>query len=167
MIDLDRIYETFIKIPIPFSWDAYINVLRTKVSPLISNLYAEKVIKWYCFLLHDRKSGVPTTEDDTVPYIHIRLEVNEREEDDKLYSMLPPYCVMTRKIPRTDISQIAGIDKSLLKNFQIEEAWNILGESSVWILKMLEAHSSCEKITIQQIAQFLHYFSNALQVRVG
>jgi len=37
-IDLGKIYETFIKISLPFNWNEYIDVLRFKVSPLILDL---------------------------------------------------------------------------------------------------------------------------------
>lgn len=163
-IDLDKIYETFIRVSIPFDWNRYIDILRSKVSPLISELQNKKIIKWYCFLLHSKKSGVPTTDNDQNPYIHIRLELIKKINVDKLDNFLPSYCLMTRKVDKKSLEKITGIDNSLLKDYQIQGAWQIIGETSVWILKMLNAHSSDKKITQQQVVQFLHYFGNALQI---
>lgn len=163
-IDLDKIYETFIRVSIPFDWNGYIDILLSKVSPLISELQDKEIIKWYCFLLHDKKSGVPTTDNDQNPYIHIRLELIKEIDVDKLDNFLPSYCIKTRKVDKKTLEKITGIDNSLLKDYQIQEAWQIIGETSVWILKMLNAHSSDKKITQQQVVQFLHYFGNALQI---
>jgi len=73
---------------------------------------------------------------------------------------------MTRKIKRETLEKIVGIDDSLLEKSQIEKAWWIIGETSVWILNMLNLHAIDKKITPQQVAQFLHYFRNALQIPI-
>jgi len=74
---------------------------------------------------------------------------------------------MTRKIKRELVEVIAGIDRSILRNEQIEEAWRIIGLISEWVLDMLNIHKRDIQIPPKQIAQFLHFYSNitGLQVR--
>ena len=166
--DLNRMWETFIKIGLPneASLGRIINTIRFKVSPTIEDLKQQKIINWYCFLMHDRKSGVPTTEDDNNLYWHIRFEP---KQDMNPKDFLPRYCVKTRKVKFEWIADISiGIgevmDKSLLKNGKIEEAWRIIGEQSEWFLNMLNIHKEDVEINKyhKQIAQFLHYYFNML-----
>lgn len=56
------------------------------------------------------------------------------------------------------IQQIAGIDKTSIKNEDITEAWRIFGEQTEWFSNMLSIFK--EVISPQQIAQFLHYYRN-------
>ena len=74
---------------------------------------------------------------------------------------------MTRKIRRKSIESIAGIDKSLLKNEEIEEAWRMIGKQSEWFLEMLNIHKEDVDIPPQQIAQFLHFYVNMTQLQAG
>jgi len=104
------------------------NLLRTKVIPTIDDLNAKKLINWYCFLVHDRSSGVPTTLDDNLPYVHLRFELPDLSKEDDFKNNLPDYCSMTRRMsPPTDMS---GVDKTGLKNEDLNLGWKILGESS-------------------------------------
>lgn len=160
-------WETFVKIPAEDSrirLNIVYNIIRSKICPLISSLRDKDVIAWYCFLLHDRSSGVPTSKNDVNPYFHIRFELKKDIDPD---DFLPNYCVMTRKIRREQVESIVGIDKSLIKNEQIEEAWRIIGEQSEWLIDMLNIHKENVDIPYQQVAQFLHYFSNMTQLQVG
>jgi len=141
--DLNRMWETFIKIGIPdfaspkpfLDSSNLIQIIRSKIHTMISRLQNDGVINWYCFLIHDRRSGVPTTEDDYNCYFHIRVSLKNDVEPS-----FPKYCVMTRKIKREQVQSIAGINKSLLKNEEIEEAWRIIGEQSKWLLEMLNIY---------------------------
>lgn len=58
--------------------------------------------------------------------------------------------------------EISGIEKSLLKNEEIEEAWRILGEQSEWLMSMLNIHKENVGIPIEQITQFMHFYFNML-----
>jgi hypothetical protein len=166
--DLDKMWETFIKL----SWDdilygRHIDIIRKKVQPLISNLKNEGLIRWYSFLIHDRRSGVPTTEDDNNPYFHLRFESEEVNPKD----FLPNYCVLTRKIERACLENIfmgGGVkfDVSLLKNESIEDVWRIIGEQSEWLLFILSIFKDDVNIPLSYVGQFLHYFSNMTQLRI-
>jgi hypothetical protein len=162
--DLNQMWETFVRL----SWDdvplgRHINIIREKIFPLLSDLEKKGIINWYCFLIYDRKSGVPTSNDDNNPYIHIRFSLT-REIAPK--DFLPSYCVLTRKIPVAGVNTIAGIDKTLLKNEEIVEAWHIIGEQSECIFKMLDIFKEGINIPLNQIGQFLHFFANMTQLRV-
>jgi len=149
--DLNQMCETFIRIPPKHN---HINIIRSKIHLIISRLMDEGVINWYCFLIHDRNSGVPTTEDDKNAYFHIRVGLSTGINQHDFLNSLPDYCVMTRKIKREQIESIAGIDKSILKNEQIEEAWRIIGEISESVMNMLDIHKEEVEIPYQQIAQY-------------
>ena len=166
--DLNRMRETFIKIPTEdnrLRLSLLYNYIRSKIYPIISCLKEYGMINWYCFLIHDRNSGVPTSEDDNNPYFHIRFALTKDVDPDEFRKSLPNYCVMTRKISRESVESITGIDNSILEN-GIEEAWKIIGEQSKWFLEMLNIHKEDVEIPSQQIAQFLHFYANMSQLQV-
>jgi hypothetical protein len=165
--DLNRMWETFIKIGTSdaASFERLVHVIRFMIRPMISDLMQKRVINWYCFLIHDRHSGVPTSEDDNNAYFHIRFALEADVEPERVLDSLPDHCVMTRRVePR--LETISGIDKSLLKNEEIEEAWRIIGEQSQWLLNMLSIHKEEVEVQPQQIAQFLHFYANMTQLRI-
>ena len=164
--DLDQMWETFIKIPIEdntISLNNIYDTIRSKIYPMISRLRDDGMLDWYCFLIHNRNSGVPTSEDDDNPYFHIRLELGKNANPK---DFLPSYCVMTRKIRRERVESITGVDKSLLKDEKIEEAWRIIGEQSEWVIEMLNIHKEDVEIPPHQIGQFLHFYFNMTCVSV-
>ena len=166
--DLNQMWETFIKIPTEdnrISFNLLYNNIRSKIYSMISRLKDNDMINWYCFLIHDRNSGVPTSEDDRNPYFHIRFALKRDVNPNEFLSSLPDYCVMTRHIERR-LESIAGINKSIIKNEEIEEAWRIIGEQSEWFLEMLNVHKEDVDILPQQIAQFLHFFANMTQLQI-
>ena len=156
--NLDVIWETFIKIP---NTGSHIDIMRSQLCPLISRLKDKDIINWYSFLIHNRQSGVPTSEDDTSFYFHIRFDLRKTINPK---DFLPDYCVMTRKVERTAIENISGINKFLLKGEQIEEAWKVIGEQSEWVMNMLNIHKEDTDVPTDQIAQFLHYYFNMTQL---
>ena len=167
--DLDSMWETFIKIPVEnnqLGYSKLFSVIRTKIQPLISSLTEKKIINWYSFLIHDRHSGVPTTEDDNCPYFHVRISIQENVDSSTLLTLLPNFCTLTRKIEQTQKS-ISGINMSIITNEDISEAWRIIGEQCEWYLHLLAIHKNDVDIPPQQIMQFLHFFANMTQIRVG
>ena len=168
--DLDQMWETFIKIPIEdntISLNNIYDTIRSKIYPMISRLRDDGMLDWYCFLIHNRNSGVPTSEDDDDPYCHIRIALKKDLRPKDFRESLPNYCVMTRKIEHEWVESISGIDKSLLKNDEIEEAWRIIGEQSEWVIEMLNIHKKDVEISPHQIGQFLHFYSNMTCVAVS
>jgi len=157
--NLEKMWDTFIKIEPQTSLQ---KIIRTKIYPLISGLTNKGIISWYFFLIHDRNSGVPTTKDDNNAYFHIRVSLRNTIEPKDFSESLPSDCIMTRKIERKWVESILGLDKSLMKNEEIEEAWKIMGEQSEWIINMLNIHRENVEVPIEQITQFMHYYLNML-----
>jgi len=159
-------WETFVKLQVEpgrTTTDSILNTVRIKIPPLISRING--LIDWYCFLVHGRKSGVPTSENDGNAYLHIRLSLKQNVNPEDFLESLPTYCLMTRKVEREwvkDISTGEGtkFDTSSLKDEKIEEAWRIIGEQSEWLLNMLSIYRNDVQIPLQHIGQWFHYFFN-------
>jgi len=163
--DLDRMWETFIQMPnydstIP---DNHIRIIRSHLSPLLFDLKQKFGVDWYCFLIHNRESGVPTSVDDDHAYFHVRFALREDVEAEELLQSLQSYCTMTRKVQPGAVQSIAGIDASLLKNDDVREAWRMIGEQSEWVLNMLSIHKPNVDLFPRQIEQFLHFYANMTQ----
>ena len=169
--NLDRMWETFIKLSnedIPLG--NHIEKMRSLISPLVSRLKDSGLIDWYCLLIHDYGSGVPTTPDDKSLYLHLRIAFTRDASNDEVKHLLPKDCVLTRKCIMQYVENITGIHKSLLKNEDIAEAWRIAGEQAEWMFNMISIFKTNVDIYPEifpgQIGQFLHYYHNALQVTI-
>jgi hypothetical protein len=141
-----------------------------KIAPLVSRING--MIDWYCFLVHDRTSGVPTTPDDRGAYFHIRVSLRSNVDSEEFLKSLPGYCLMTRKVEREwvkDISAGGGtmFDTSLLKNGEIEDVWRIIGEQSEWLLDMLSIYRDDAQIPLRHIGQWFHYYFNMTQLSIS
>ena len=170
MPNVDRIIETFI--PIEASrdtaslevWQNYLNVLRSVVAPLVKDLTQKGTINWYCFLVHGRESGVPTSEGDNGLYVHLRMALTAPSHEAEFISHLPSFCRYSRKMSMPNPPSLDKVDIQSLAKGQVEQGWKVLGESSEWVLKMLGAHDPVKPIPRQNVAQFLHYLGNQLLV---
>jgi hypothetical protein len=162
--DLDRLWETFIR----FSWSdlssgGHIGLIRDKVASTISVLKAKGNVGWYCFVIHDKNSGVPTSEDDDYLYFHIVFSLEKRINP---VDVLPIYCVLTRKVDSEDAKSIsvnnsgAEFDVSLFKDESIEEVWRLIGEQSEWLLNLLSAFKENVNIPASYIKRFLNHYTD-------
>ena len=162
--DLSRFWETFIR----FSWSdlssgGHIGLIRDKVAHAISILKAKGNISWYCFFIHDKNSGVPTSVDDEHLYFHIFFALEERINP---VDVLPIYCVLTSKVDVERAKSIsidnkgAKFDVSLFKYESIEEVWRLIGEQSEWLLKLLSAFKENVNIPAGHIKRFLNYYTD-------
>lgn len=156
-------WEMAIRIPKNQGY-VHLDMLRTHIMPLISVLKEKWEVKWYCFLIHNSTNGVPIPYDG--PQYHIRFENSVGMEKTELITHLPDYCEMLREIKSSN-NKISGIDEKLLRNDDVGEAWRIIGETSEWILSLIDAHKPEIPISPNQIAQFLHYIANVTQIRIG
>ena len=175
--NFQNVIETFIRTPIPESsptgqiaiqalqqsWSPYIDLLRLRIAPLIQDLKLKGVIDWYSFLVHSRRNGVPTHSTDNGFYIHLRLEFTEYLEENELQTHLPSWCEMTQRMPIPQ--SMDTIDLSTLKDQEVERGYQILGETSELVLKMLEVHDQNSSVPAQNISQFLHYLGNQFLVQ--
>jgi len=163
--ELNQMWEAFVKIGMPpISLHQIITTIRTRIHPMVSDSH-NSIVEWYCFLIHDRTSGVPTTQDDKNAYFHIRFTVKKSisiKDEKDMNTHLPEYCEksMTRRCSST--ASIDGIEKSILKDGDIAESWRIIGEQSAWVLSMLNGHKENAQIPVNQLVQFMHYYLNML-----
>jgi hypothetical protein len=162
--DLNRLWETFIR----FSWDdlasgRQIDLIREKVASTISILKAEGDVDWYCFLINNRNSGVPTSEDDEDLYFHIRFALEKHINPARA---LPSYCVLTRKVDPEWVRTISidnkgtQFDASLFKEESIEGVWKVIGQQSEWLLNLLNAFKENSNIPASYVERFLHYYTD-------
>jgi len=162
--NLDRLWETFIR----FSWDnlssgGYIGLIRDEVAYTISMLKAKGEVGWYCFWIHDRNSGVPTSEDDEYLYFHIRFELKRHISP---VDILPIYCVLTRQVEREWVKSVAingnraEFDVSLLRHESVEEVWRLIGEQSEWLLHLLDRFKDNVTIPVSHIKGFMNQFTD-------
>ena len=172
MPNLNSVIETFIQIdlsddvPAIAIWQRYLGLLRSHVAPLVRNFLEEGVISWYSFLVHGRESGVPTSEVDNGMYLHLRMALRNPTAENELLRRLPNYCVMTRKMEVPNPPSLDTADINFLVDSRVELGWKILGESSEWVLQLLDSHDPQKPVPPQNVAQFLHYLGNQLFVRV-
>jgi hypothetical protein len=149
-------------------WDelssgGHIGLIREKVGYTVSVLKAKGKVDWYCFWIHDRNSGVPTSADDAYLYFHIRFELTKHMSP---VDILPIYCIMTRKVERDWVKAISvdykgtPFDVSLLKDDSVEEVWRLIGEQSEWLLNLLNRVKENGKIPASHIKGFLHQFTD-------
>lgn len=167
--DTARTYETFLRIGEPDAgpqefWRGYLQVLRTTVRPLIRELQTAGIIEWFGFLLHDRGSGVPTHSDDRSSYVHLRMSLAESAAEEDLLSRLPGSYRMTRKMVFPDPPALDGVELPTLLDGNVRQGWKLLGESSEWVLSLLEAHAPEREIPFRNVHQFVHYLENQLML---
>jgi len=164
--NLDRMWETFIRTStIDVFSGKHLDIIRFKIYPMIQNLTREKVIDWYCFLIHRN----PKDENDPNPYFHIRVSIAKNVDHQVFCKSLPNYCLFTQPIKREAVSTIrigenVYFDTSLFKTKKIEDVWRIIGEQSEWLLKMLNAHKENADIPFEHIKAFYHYYFNMINL---
>ena len=52
-------------------------------------------VDWYCFVINNRNSGVPTSEDDEDFFFHVRFAPEKHVNP---ADILPNYCALTRNV---------------------------------------------------------------------
>jgi hypothetical protein len=125
--------------------------VRDDVLPLIRTLERANKLAWYMFLVHDLKSGVPTTPDDKSAYVHLRLVFKRTERAD----VLPEAWLMSKPMkPGYDVDG---------------ELPRLIGYQSECVLRMVETlkGDGSEMSALKQMRQFLHYFANMTQMKVA
>jgi hypothetical protein len=126
---LSRMYETFIKIdprPDPLHQIIF-QTIKTKVYPTIEQLKKDGKVDWHSFLIHNRRSGVPTTDDDNNAYFHIRFSLSKEANEDEILKILPDFCVLTRKVNPSNVKSIS-ISNTMKYDvvIPVEEIWSLL-----------------------------------------
>lgn len=207
--ELDKTWETFLRVPpaatadvAPAADEAWmlargilpdaprvLEALTRHVLPTIDRLrQEEELFPWWCFLVHDGASGVPTTPEDKSLYVHLRFQLRPlvfvpepamaQLEEGQARDWFPPPWEMTRRQPLS--REIAGLDlKALtprateegagLGEIAVQTAWWLLGAQSEWLLDLLRIHrATSDPLTVlRHVRQYLHFFANMTQMRVA
>jgi hypothetical protein len=131
-----------------------LHAMRYNVMPLITRMKPF----WYCFLVHDRASGVPTKAGDTNLYIHLRAQFESKKK-----IKFPSSWEMTREIELP--KEIAGVDMRVMPP---KMAWDLLHLQSELFLHILAFNrpGSDPFTVLKHTRQFLHFFANMAQMRV-
>ena len=154
--DPSRAVETSVQVR-SLDFGEYLGQLQTDVLPHIRKLQADGHLRWYSFLLHPASQLAGRDPDDKKPVIHLRLEPAVGLDVADFIALLPP--CFEKPVPRA-LAEVAGVDASILCDGDWAHAWHMVGESSEWVLKLLEDHQATP--TPQQAIQFLHHVTNAL-----
>ena len=159
-LDVKRLWETFVRVPRFYHWEHYMAMVQTQLTPLVLE-FRDMGIGWWCFLCHDRNSGVPTDEEGM--FWHIRFEILNGFDEERVIGGLPEVCEMTRRVEGVGVgSQNWG--EADYEDFAWRDAgWHLLRRLSEWAVLFGLAHSHERPIGSGSMAQFLHYLDNMLQ----
>lgn len=140
---------------------AVLKHLRDDVAPLVTELLEVGALDGYHFLVHAFPL-VPTTAEDTAPYIHLRLEFAEDENAEELLSELPAGWRFSRCWEK---GEIAGVDGNTL---DVGSRWDLLQRQSEWLLDLVLSHKDVDLGTlVKHTRQYLHFFANMTQMKVA
>jgi hypothetical protein len=152
--NLDRIVETYV----PVTPGSEVLVLRSIVLPSIRELQELGQLRWFAFLLHplSQVAGHGAQEEDLV--IHLRLEPSDGADLESFVEHLPQTFLEPRHI--APLGNMAGVQQEQLRNADWAQAWRMLGESSEWVLSLVETHN--DALQLPQAVQFIHFITNPL-----
>lgn len=139
---------------------AVLRRVRRDVLPLVRDLAKPAgTLRSFSFLVHDRASGVPCPPEDPTAYIHLRLEMYDKDAKPsrpwkvkELRARLPESWVYLTKVKPTK------------EELRVQE---VLADQSAWYLGFLEKNASMSDVQLlQHVGQHLHYFANMAQLTV-
>jgi len=160
--DLDRIVDTYFQIK---SLDSkqYFNQLRSELIPEIRRLFEQRKIIWFSFLFHDYKNfpdRVPSIPG--IYYVHIKLCPSKNVTMEDLKQSLPQHFTDPILYPCSKLDGVECLDT--LKDQNWAYAWKHFGETSEWVLNLIETHDPETEIPLQHVIQFLHFATNPLLI---
>jgi hypothetical protein len=137
-----------------------IDLLRQHVLPMLRGAQ-RRYIQHYWFLVHNRESGVPTVESDKSIYLDITIVFG----DPCVFLPGDPF-VMTR--PHELGDACAGWDTKKLHH-GIESVYGLLDAQARLVVQFLESfRKDTDDLTVlRHMRQYMHYFSNATQMRIS
>lgn len=162
--NLNKIIDTYILIKKeqPLSLNEglkkYINQLRTDLIPHIRQLQNDKLISWFCFLIHGASQLNGREKGSKESFIHIKLEPNKHVSIDELIPLLPPHFKNPIQLTLSDIDPLKI---EFIKDKNWANAWKMHGDTSELVLSLIENH---DELPIHHIIQFLHFITNPLYV---
>jgi hypothetical protein len=156
--DLSRIVETHVPVSAG-EFTGYLSQLRQDVLPHVRKLQADGHLRWFSFLIHPAGQLAGHDPADGGLVIHLRLEPATDLDVHEFIELLPKHFEKPRQVT---LSEIPGLDRSILRDDDWAHAWKIHGEASEWVLCLLEGHE--EEPSLQQVVQFLHFITNPLML---
>ena len=153
--DLKRIVDTYIPIT-DDNFEKYITQLKTDLVPHIRKLQKDKIINWFCFLIHSCMSLSDKETHESC--IHIRLSPAKNITTDDLIRALPIHFKDPEKIQLDEVEKIVISD---IKNNDWENVWKLNGDASEFAFSLLENY---ENLTKYNVIQSLHLVSNPLHM---
>lgn len=159
-----RWWETFVPLRRCWCCKEYEKVTKTLIEdvvPAMRKLEAADVLKRWCFLIHNRADGVPTKSNKV--FVHIRFDMKDGVSHRDALALLPRRFYMTRRIPEGKLDEIAGLDLAKMDR-GADGAWDLICDQSQLMIRILKSYRKQPKP--QQVAQWLHYFSNMMQMQV-
>ncbi|MGD0277436.1 MAG: hypothetical protein ABSB79_15545 [Syntrophales bacterium] len=156
--DLNRIIETYVPVSTG-DLTGYLDQLRQDILPHIRELQANGNLRWFSFMIHGASHITGTAPADGL-LIHLRLEPATHLDAFKFIKLLPAHFQNPQLV--APLSVISGLEDSVLCNNDWAHAWRILGETSDWVLCLLEGYE--EGPSFKHIIQFLHFFTNSLML---
>ena len=154
--DLSRAVETSVPVR-SLDFGEYLGQLQADVLPHIRKLQAEGQLRWYSFSLRPANQLADRDPSDKAPVIRLHLEPATGLEVADFIALLPAH--FEKPVPRP-LAEVEGVDASILRDGDWAHAWHMAGESSDWVLSLLEDHQATP--TPQQVVQFMHHITNAV-----
>lgn len=159
-----RWWETFVPLKRCFcckqNEKVWVTVQKYVIPKMIELEECGVVFRW-CFLIHNKESGVPTASNKL--FVHIRAELTPDVSHGRFVNFLGPRFYMTRRIVEGKMDQIAGLNLDRITGRE-EEAWSLLCTQTQFAVKLLGAYKKTPKA--REIGQWLHYFSNMFLMEV-
>lgn len=154
--DLNRIIDTYVPVN---NLDNYFTVLKSEFCPAIRQLQNENLLHWFSFLMNNRDVLKRNVNSSARHIIHTRFEPSKDIEPHEFISKLPKIFIDPKVRP---LSKIGGLDSKFLEKEDWSHAWQLIGETSEFVLTLIENHKT--ETPIDQYMQFLHYITNSLAI---
>lgn len=159
---LERIVETHVPISTPNDVAGYLRQLRKDVLPYIRKMQADRSLRWFSFLVHPKSQIQACERTDKSLVIHLRLEPAIEIDVQQFINLLPKHFRSPKLVENPPLSEMTGVERSMLRDEEWAHGWKILGDASEWVLCLLEGHKS--EPSPKQMVRFLHYITNALML---
>jgi len=157
-VNFDSFYETFVEFK---PGESNVELLRREVIPLVKELESEGIIDYFNFLIHDRAKHFDGNPGDVGYHVVVGLTPGKTKED--LDKRLRPRFIESIKRGVEHYSGCSNIERNILKDEEMENAWYVLGLLSKWVLGIFDSYKDEIEIPSGQITQHLHFLFNILQ----
>ncbi len=146
-------WEAFYPMPIEWTWGAYYEILKRRVSPFVRGLERGGLV-WHSFLVHDRKTGLIPPYLPSSTYVHLRFILKHSDVPQIPLSWYGP--VPATLGPPLAPERLVGGS---------ERAWQLIGAQSAWFLDLVDSLDEGPD-AVEVVRQYMHYFANMAQMQM-